>query len=90
MHENTYNAIYSHFQSRGMSTAKSEDLAVAVITASKVEGYDPLLMLGDGTYTSMPPELYRVMNVMRTVSDQQQIVSDINNSKSLQSRSIGA
>ena len=91
--EDVFTAIFGYFQSKGASTTNAQTMAAIIIDTAKYTGKSPMSILDsfDGsTKTALDLSAYKGLNALRSVSDQQEVVSDINNNKSLKSRSIRA
>jgi len=90
--ENTFNVLTAYFQGRGAPRSNAATMAALVIDTGKLENSSPIFMVENvfSTNTFIDPVTYVSLNVLRSVGDQQEIVSTINNRKSLKSRSIKA
>lgn len=89
--ENTYTAIQAFYESRGASLANASAMASVTMDSAKMMGVHPMSLLDyNSSNTALSRDAYSNLNDLRTVSDQQHLVSDVNNRKSLKSRSIRA
>lgn len=92
VNENTYTAVQAYFESRGASLANSATMASITIDTAKLIGISPMLLLEytDNNEVVLSGDAYSSLNELRSASDQNQLVSDVNNRKSLKARSIRA
>jgi hypothetical protein len=89
--ENTYTAVFGYFQSRGASTTNAATLATLIIDSARLQGVSPIELLESiPGNTALAPSTYPNLNIIRNVGEQQELVSNVNNSQSLKSRSIRA
>lgn len=91
LHANTYTAVHAYFESRGASSANAAAMASIIIDTAKISNVSPMSLLDySSKTTNLSDTAYFYINNLRTLSDQQSKVSDVNNRKSLKSRSIRA
>jgi hypothetical protein len=91
--ENTYTAVLGYFLSRGATKSNASSMAALVIDSAKLNGTTPMQLLSylpTDNKTLLAPETYPQLNILRDVSNQQELVSNIRNSKSFKSSSIKA
>lgn len=87
---NTFSAIQGYFESRGASKSNAQTMALLIVDTGKSLNVSPMQLLENqfGTQTMLRPSAYSTLNDMRTASDQQSLVRDINNAKANNARQI--
>jgi hypothetical protein len=89
--ENTYTAVYGFFQSRGASTSNAAVMASITMDVARMENVSPWSIIeASKSQLNINLAYYTSLNVLRGAGDQQQRMTNINNAKSLVSRSIMA
>lgn len=90
--EDTYTAVQAYFESRGVAKANAAAMASITMDTAKMMGVSPLLLLEvtEPNKIKISGDAYNSLNDLRGAGDQNQIVSDVNNQKSLKARSIRA
>lgn len=91
--ENTYTAVLGYFLSRGATKSNASTMAALVIDSAKLYGTTPMKLLSHlpaDNKTALTPDTYPQINILREVGNQQELVSNIRNSKSFKSSSIKA
>lgn len=87
---NTFSAIQAYFESRGASKSNAQTMALLVVDTGKSLNVSPMQLIESylGTQTMLRPSAYSTINDMRTASDQQSLVNDVNNAKANNARQI--